>query len=271
MQIHLPQRLNLTTFDGVYDRLHRLSQTEPLQLHMDGLRFAEPAGLLPLACFLRNHVLAGGNLAIQSFPTDVNVCGYLERVNFYALVRHPCPHQPGRRTNNDSFIEITELGAHTLPEPIKAKLYSLFDGRVDVKNAVGESFLTACGELVDNTRHAYNVAIEPQAAAWPPAMILGQYYESPNSLHVTVADCGIGVLRSLEAKDPQDAYKSEKRAIDRALILGMKGFNRSGKGLGLAAIGRFMRRNRGRFSIRSGVCLSIQTNRRVHRKVDSWK
>jgi hypothetical protein len=237
---------------------------------MAGLEFAEPAGLLPLVSVLRNHIRAGGTIAVVSFPSDRDVCGYLERINFYQFIQCPCPHRPGRRTHNDSFIEITEIGAALLAESTKKRIHSLFEGKVDVKNAVGASFLVACGELVQNTRHGYNVAIEPQAVDWPTALILGQYYEESNTLHFTVADSGIGILRSLEAKDPLDSFRDEKSAIERALILGMKG-DAGGKGLGLAAISRFMRQNGGVFSIRSGACLSIQSPRKRCHKAPSWK
>jgi hypothetical protein len=270
MHIHLPQRLHLTDFDSLYRHLHNLAQSEPLHLHMDGLRFAEPAGLLPFVFILRNHIAAGGTILIDSFPANLDVCGYLERVGFYKFANCPCPHRPGRRTQNDTFIEIAEIGAPLLSEAIKDKLYSLIEGKVDVKDAVGNSFLTACGELVQNTRHAYNVAVERQASVWPPALIFAQYYEHPNILHFTVADCGVGIRRSLGAKDPEDTFKNERDAIDRALVLGMRG-DASGKGLGLAAIRRFMHQNGGKFSIRSGECLSILTPHRRHTKVPAWK
>lgn len=270
MLIQLPSHLKLRTFDIPYARLHHLAPNEALHLHMDGLRFAEPAGLLPLVCVLRNHVAAGGALAIESFPADTDVCGYLERMGFYQLCNCTCPHNPSRRRQNDNFIEITEIGETLLTESTKKKLNSLIRGKVDIKDAAGNSFLTACGELVQNTRHAYNLAVEPQAAAWPPALILAQYYEHVNSLHFTVADCGIGIRRSLGAKDPEDTYRNEQAAIDRALVLGMKGDN-TGKGVGLAAIRRFMDQNRGTFSIRSGECLSIRTPDRRHRKAPPWK
>lgn len=271
MRVHLPNRLRLTSFDGLYDQLHHLSPSEELELHMDGLEFAEPSGLLPLVCVLRSHLKAGGVLAIRSFPQDVNVCGYLERINFYKLLNCACPHKPGKRTDNDTFIEITEMGGHTLSTPIGKKLPSLFEGRVNVKEATGASFLAACGELVDNTRHAYNLAIEQQAAEWPLPLILGQYYPDSNTLHVTVADCGIGILRSLGAKDPQQTFDSDKKAIERALILGMKGTGSQGKGMGLAAINRFMKQNGGTFAIRSGKCLFILFPRRRHHKRAHWK
>jgi hypothetical protein len=270
MQLHLPARLNLTTFDGLYARLHRLPPSESLHMHMAGLEFAEPAGLLPLACVLRNHVLAGGTVVVDSFPASANVCGYLERMNFYKLTKCPCPHGHSRRTDSDSFIEITEVGALLLSGATNEKLYSLIEGRLDVKDAVGKSFLVACGELVQNTRHAYNIAIEPQAESWPPPLILAQYYEHSSTVHFTVADCGIGILRSLGAKDPRDVDNGEKEAIDRALVLGMRG-DTSGKGVGLAVIRRFMHQNGGRFAIRSGTCLSLRTPHRRDWTVAPWK
>jgi hypothetical protein len=272
MNIHLPNQLHLRSFDTVFKALQRLSSTDQLDLYMNQLEFAEPAGLLPFVCVLRNHLKSGGSLTIRSFPQNLDICGYLERINFYQLARCSCPHQPGRRKNSDAFIEITEMDGNVLSQSVRAKIHSLIEGRVDLKNAVGESFVSACGELVDNTRHAYNEAITEQAADWPPALILAQYYEHSNTLHVTVADCGVGITRSLGAKDPQDASKGDRQAIDRALILGMKGVNRSGKGLGLAAIKKFMKQNGGVLGIRSGSTFYVQrSHHRRHHNVDTWK
>jgi len=271
MNIQLPKRLHLKSFDALYDRLHRLAANEALHVDMEDLEFAEPAGLLPLVCVLRNHVAAGGAVSIQSLPKSNDVCGYLERVNFYRLLSCGCGHKHGKRTNSDEFIEISEVGSHSLPGSTKTKLHSLFGTRVDVTGEAGDSFLTACAELVDNTRHAYNVAVEPQAVAWPTALILGQYYEQSNTLHVTVCDSGIGIMRSLGAKDPQIGFSSDKEAIDRALVLGMKAASHPGKGVGLAAITRFMSQNGGTLAIRSGLCSSIRTPYRRHKKVPFWK
>jgi hypothetical protein len=44
-----------------------------------------------------------------------------------------------------------------------------------------------------------------------------------------------------------------------------------GKGLGLAAVRRFMSRNGGRFSIRSGECLAVITPHRRIYTVPQWK
>lgn len=69
-------------------------------------------------------------------------------------------------------------------------------------------------------------------------------------------------------------YKTEKHAIDAALLLGMKGpADRSGtgRGLGLAAIRRFMSKNGGRFSIRTGGCLTIITPHKREHNVSPWK
>jgi hypothetical protein len=272
MNIHLPNQLHLRSFDTVFKALQRLSPTDHLDLHMNQLEFAEPAGLLPFVCILRNHLRGGGALTIRSFPQSLDICGYLERIDFYKLARCSCPHQPGKRKSSDTFIEITEMDENSLSGAVRTKIHSLVKGRVELKDAAGDSFVTACAELVDNTRHAYNKAVSEQAADWPPALILAQYYQPSNTLHVTVADCGVGITRSLEAKDPHDASKRDRQAIDLALILGMRGVDRSGSGMGLAVITKFMKQNRGVFAIRSGESLFIQSPpRRHHYNVPPWK
>lgn len=272
MNITVPGKLTLTSFDSVYARLSKLAPTEPLQLDMSSLQFSEPGGLLPLVCVLRNHVRAGGNLVIQSFP-DPDACGYLERMNFYDVLGARCPHSPKRRrSGGDRFIEITEIADPKLSERTKDKLHSLVKGKVEIKGAIGASFLTACGELIENTRHAYNVSVDPLAESWPSALVLAQYYEHSNMLHFAVADSGIGIRRSLGAKDP-NLYPTERHVIQAALVLGLSGAVSPGKGVGLAAIQRFMARNGGRFSIRTGPCLAVITPSSQKRayNVSPWK
>ena len=241
MKLTIPRELTLRTIDAVLRGLNRLGQTDQLDLNLANLRWTEPAGLLPLTSKIRGHISSGGRTVIENFPTT-DTCGHLERMNFYAILGLDCPHQPkARHEPDDRFIKITEIGSHDISNPMKAKLDALVRAHVPVDGHLGDSFLVACSELIQNTKHAYNTVVDSLAIKWPQALVQSQYYDAPRCLHICVADSGLGIKRSIGAKDP-DTYKDDRTAIEAALILGMRGGlgTLPGKGLGLAAIRRFM-------------------------------
>lgn len=272
MRVTVPAKLTLNTFDQVYSQLYGISPMEEIRLDLTPLEWTEPAGLLPLAVRLRNHVLAGGGVVVAGFP-EPNKSSYLERMDFYRIIRVKPPSEPmPRRAAEGRFIEITEIGSRALSKQTKQKLIKLVGGKVGIKDEIGSSFITACGELVENTKHAYNEAVDPQATQWPSALIHAQYYEDARSLHVCVADCGVGIRRSIGAKNP-DWYEDDGEAVDAALVLNMQGRMGKyvGKGMGLSAIRRFMDKDGGRFSIRTGDCLAIRTPYKKTSNVSHWK
>jgi hypothetical protein len=273
MKITISRELTLRNVESLLSSMNRLSSVDQLDVDTRKLVWTEPAGLLPFTSRLKAHILGGGQVAITHFPASVEACGHLERMNFYEILGLSCPHEhPAHPASDHRFIEITGIGFHDFSDKVKGKLDNLVSAHVPVGGRLGASFLTACGELVENTKHAYNIAVDAQASKWPQALIQSQFYEDKNSLHICVADNGIGIKRSIGAKDP-DMYKDDKTAIDAALVLGMRGGigSLSGKGLGLAAIRRFMKANKGAFSIRSGECLAFITPKRRTYKVPAWK
>jgi len=273
MKITISRELTLRSFESLLTSMNRLSPVDQLDVDMGNLIWTEPAGLLPFTTRLKAHILGGGQAAITHFPASVDACGHLERMNFYEILGLTCPHEhPAHPVSDRRFIKITGIGSHDFSDKVKRKLDDLVSAHVPMGGKLGASFLTACGELVENTKHAYNIAVDAQASKWPQALIQSQFYEDKNSLHICVADNGIGIKRSIGAKDP-DTYKDDKTAIDAALVLGMRGGigTLPGKGLGLAAIRRFMKANKGTFSIRSGECLAFITPQRRNYKVPAWK
>jgi K+-sensing histidine kinase KdpD len=105
------------------------------------------------------------------------------------------------------------------------------------------SFIDSSGELVSNTRHAYNLALEPGVKARPRALLQAQFYPQSETVKFCVCDCGIGIKRSMEGVGGK--HPSHLDAIDSALALRNKGDNSDGKGLGLATLQSFVRKNGG--------------------------
>lgn len=272
MKITLSHELTIRNVEAILTSLKRLGVGDRLDVDMRSLVWTEPAGLLPFTSRLKAHIAGGGQVMITHFPNSVDACCHLDLMKFYETLGTPCTHQhPAHPASDHRFIEITEISSPELSNRAKGKLDNLVSAHVSIDGKLSESFLLACGEIVQNTKHAYNPIVDPQAAKRPHALVQSQFYAEKKSLHICVADSGIGIKRSIGAKDP-DTYKDDKTAINAALVLGMRGGlgPLSGKGMGLAAIRRFMDANKGTFSIRSGECLAFITPRWKTHKVPAW-
>ena len=272
MKIKLPEILSLHSVEPLLESINNnLAPNEDIHLDLSIVRRTYPGGLLPLVSILRSHIRGAGRVQIDAYP-QIEQCNYLLGMNFYTGLQQ-CEHaheQPD--PDAERYVGIMEIGTPTLPEPAKVKLTRLVKQNESLRGKIGLSFLTICAEIIQNTKHAYNSIVDPQAAKWPPALFQAQYYRDEGLLHVSVADCGVGLKKSIGAKDP-DLYDTDRVAIGAAIVLGMRGGagKVEGRGMGLAAIKRFMARNGGTFSIRSGECLAILEPRKRYYEAPNWK
>lgn len=272
MKIKLPDILSLRSVEPFLASINsNLARNEDIHLDLSAVRRTYPGGLLPLVSILRSHIRGGSRVQIDAYP-PMEQCSYLSGMNVYSGLQqcnhaHQEPHRDAER-----YVDIIEIGTPTLPEAAKAKLMRLVKQNESLRGNLGLSFLTICAEIIQNTKHAYNLIVDPQAGNWPPALFQAQYYRDEGLLHVCVADCGVGLKRSIGAKDP-DLYDTDRVAIGAAIVLGMRGGagKVEGRGMGLAAIKRFMARNGGTFSIRSGECLAILEPKKRHYETPNWK
>jgi hypothetical protein len=274
MKIKLPNILSLRSVEPFLSSVNNnLAQNEDLHLDLSVVHRTYPGGLLPVVSILRSHIRGGGRVLIDAFP-ETEQCNYLCGMNFYVGLEQ-CNHQHAAPHHDvDRLVGIADIGSPNLSESERVKLARLVKQNVRLSGNTGKSFLTAFGEIIQNTKHAYNAVVDPQSAKWPPALIQAQYYRDEELIYLGVADCGVGLKRSIGAKDPY-LYSTDKAAIKAALVLGMRGGAGpsavEGRGLGLAAIKRFISRNGGSFSIRSGTCLAILAPRQRFYDVPMWK
>jgi len=266
---------------AVFDLL--LRQCEPclsgadakLDIDLSSAEFGTPTGLVPFAALLRLLKSRGVDVNISEYPTNPSTCGYYCRMDFFKQVGVDTPVQTSRNDGAGKFIEITELPHPEITEEVAKKLKRLLQKLpkgVEATEEARSSFIDASGELVSNTRHGYNSDIEADVERKPKALLQAQFYPKNEVVSFCVCDCGIGIKRSMEGAGP-GMHSSHLDAIDAALALRNKGDNSDGKGLGLATLQSFVRRNGGILSIRSGDALKVQHGQRftVTQRLPNWE
>jgi anti-anti-sigma regulatory factor len=245
-----------------------LKQCEPcltgkdkaLALDLSSVEFGSPAGLVSLAALLRLMKGRGVAITVANYPSDPSACNYYCRMNFFRRIGAKTLCHARRADAETRFIEVTELNHPSVTQAVAGKLIGLLQRLpkgVEATEEARKSFIDACGELVSNTRHAHRSADTGQR---PKALLQAQFYPKRELVRFCIADSGIGIRQSMEGKGDVH-HPSHLDAIDAALALRNKGDTSDGKGLGLAALQSFVRKNGGILTIRSGDALKTQRGR----------
>jgi len=252
---------------GLFDSL--LKQCEPclrgedgdLEVDLSGSEWAYPTGLVPFASLLRLLSHRGVHVRIVAYP-DSSICSYYCRANFFKHInaKSPCPDK-GKGLGPDRAVRITELRGHRIGKKTfraLAKLLQWLPKGVGATEVSRKSFIDACGELVSNTRHAYEQRDGQEAIVnHPKGLLQAQFYPTSGRVEVCVCDCGLGVKRSMEGEHHEN-FVSHLEAIDAALAFRNKNPLSDGEGLGLSAVHSYIKKNGGTLRIRSGDGLKIQ-------------
>lgn len=265
---------------GVFDLLLRqcapcfTGRDRVLELDLSGAGFGTPSGLVPFAALVRSLKSRGVAVGIAAYPTNAAVCAYYCRMDFFRRIgeKSPCS-QAIRNDGEGRFIEITELRHAEITEQMARKLRALLQRLPKGVEATEESrtsFIDASGELVSNTRHAYDQSLDPEIKNHPRALVQAQFYPKLELVKFCVCDSGIGIKRSMEGSGTR--HPSHLDALDAALALRNKGDDSDGRGLGLAALQSFIRKNGGIMSIRTGDALKVQRGARfaVTQQLPVW-
>lgn len=252
---------------GLFDSL--LKQCEPclrgddtaLDVDLSGSEWAYPTGLVPLASLLRLLTHRGIAVRIVAYP-DSTICSYYCRTNFFAHIgaNSPCPDS-GKGLGADRAIKITELQEPRVDKGIAkalARLLTKLPKGVEATEVSRNSFIDSCGELVSNTRHAYEERPgQEDITARPKGLLQAQFYPKSGRVELCVCDCGWGIKRSMEGEH-EGTFASHLEAIGAALVFRNKNPLGDGQGLGLSAIHTYIKKNKGILRIRSGDALKIQ-------------
>jgi hypothetical protein len=198
-------------------------------------------------------------VGVVKYP-DTSICSYYCRCNFFDHIGadSPCADK-NKSLGEDRAIKITEL---ELPQIEKESLTALsgllqrLPKGIEATEVSRKSFIDACGEIVSNTRHAYeerNGVIQNG----PRALLQAQFYPKAGRVELCVCDCGLGIKGSMEGEHKQN-FASHLEAVAAALVFRNRNPTGDGKGLGLSAVHTYIKKNGGTLRIRTGDSLKTQ-------------
>jgi hypothetical protein len=267
MRLPLTGQLGSTAFEGllVASQPCIAGTDQTVDLDLSSAEWGSPSGMVPVTGLLRFLSSRGVRINVVAYPADEAVCAYLQRMNFFRWVGAEDQCEGTRRLSGEGrFIEITELHQAEIAADSKKKLMRLLQNLpegAEATDASRLSFIDACGELVANTRHAYDASILRVEEDRPAALLQAQFYPKNGVVEFCICDCGIGVKRSMEGEHAGQ-FPSHLDAIDAALAFRNRNMSGGGAGLGLSALQSYIKRNGGTLRIRSGDALKMQRGSR---------
>lgn len=266
MRLPITGTLNAALFDNILRECQPCIQGRDRKLDLDlsSAEWGYPSGLVPVANLLKTLSMQGTRIEVVGYP-ESSVCSYYCRMDFFRRIglRSPC-RTAAKSTGEGRFVEITELRDAQIKQETSAKLSNLLQRlpkSVTATETSRRSFIDACGELVSNTRHAYDARIDGDIATRPRALMQAQFYPKRGTVEFCVCDCGVGIKRSMEGEHAVK-YRSHSESIQAALAYRNKAPQGDGAGLGLAALESYIKRNGGTLRVRSGDSLQVQRGRR---------
>ncbi len=263
MRLAVTGTLNSALFDSLLTQCAPCVERKDTQLELDlsSADWAYPSGLVPFASLVRVLSRQGVHVAVVKYPQS-SICSYYCRCNFFEHigVDSPCEDK-NESLGEDRAIKITELEQHKIDKESLTALSRLLQRlpkKVEATEVSRKSFIDACGEIVSNTRHAYEEREgEDDVADRPKALLQAQFYPRAGRVELCVCDCGWGIKRSMEGEH-HESYVSHREAVDAALVFRNRNPIGDGEGLGLSAVHTYIKKNGGILRIRTGDALKTQ-------------
>jgi len=238
--IVLPSELN---FDGV-EQLLREWPEEP-----DGLvvqpaprQWVEPEGLVALACLIRRHAKRADSRIEVDWSACPDRVGYWERMGFFTVLRLASPGLTGPLgAIRGRFSELLLVSSPEDVDDVAETVLSAIDLECEVHKI--------CQHIVTE---ALNNVVQHSGTA---GFCLAQYYDQRETVKLCIGDWGVGFLGTLSGRGARD----DRQAIELALEVGVTGSlprlqqrEMRNRGVGLTAIERLVKANRGTVQIWSG-------------------
>lgn len=223
--------------------------------------FIDPYGMVGLL-ELGEISLSQGVQKKLILPLTEDVLKYLERMNFfqfakkYFILGSFIPHiveKYSRSSDSDVLLEITSIeksdDIHFIVGRVRDRAHAILATQLHYDENAINGFIVALSEVCQNI-------IEHSGKK---GLVGIQKYHfqklNKNIVKIAVMDIGRGFRKSLSERFP---LKNDLNAIERGLLHGASRFADKGRGHGLSAVRRFVKRWDGKLSIRSGTAkLSI--------------
>ena len=188
-------------------------------------------------------------------PESDNVIRYLERMDFFKYAGRYYHLEPGkqdlpdkflRSSHSDVLLEITPIeksdDIHFIVGRVKKRAHIILERHLHYDERAINGFIVALSEVCQNIiEHSENTGF----------VGIQKYHfqkRDMNVVKIAVMDLGIGFRESLSERIP---VKSDLDAIEQALLHGVSRHQDEGRGHGLKAVRRFVRKWNGKISIRS--------------------
>jgi anti-sigma regulatory factor (Ser/Thr protein kinase) len=248
-RLEVPQFVTMAVVHNLVDRAQPILQAGgprfgKFTVDASGLAHISPVGLTALTSivlFARHHNLYRRGVLI--YPRKTHVRTYLSRMNFTRLlgVRRPAneAHRAPRRAR---FRELVQVETSEDCPRVTNQLRSVLVKTGEVSDVVLNNAVHCLLELLENVVHHADSPTKGVACA--------QSYK--NHVEVAIADCGIGIRRSL-AKNPahRGRVDSDEAAVRLALQKGITSTPDRNSGEGLFFVAELMLRA-GRIKVCSG-------------------
>ncbi len=231
------------------------------QIDLCDVSFIDPYGMLGLLEIGELCMLEDIKKTII-LPRSVEVCAYLERMDFFSHARRyflfDQPHHtplPGKNRNQESdvLLEITPIersnDIHSIVGTVRDRAQAILSNHLHYDERAINNFIVALSEVCQNIiEHSENRGFVGIQKYRFTSM-------NKNVVRIAVMDVGIGFRKSLSVRFK---LRGDLDAIEKALLHGASRYEDEGRGHGLASVRRFVDQWHGKLSIRSGTArLSI--------------
>lgn len=236
------------------------SQESPI-IDLCTITFIDPYGMVGLL-ELGELFTSKGIRKTISLPKSEEVLKYLERMDFFQFAGRYFilePLKPRisekylRSSYSDVLLEITPIeksdDIHFIVGKVKERSHAILTKHLNYDEHAINNFIVAlsevCQNIIEHSEYKGFVGIQKY------------HFQNLNKnvVKIAVMDIGIGFRKSLSERF---AFKNDLEAIEKGLLHGASRFADKGRGHGLSAVRRFVKKWNGKISIRSGTAkLSI--------------
>lgn len=232
--------------------LPRVSKYDFVDLR--NLSFIDPYGMVGILEAGRLYHSRGMG-KILLLPQSENVLRYLERMDFFKYAEQYYHLEPGkpdlpdkffRSSQSDVLLEITPIensdDIHFIVGRVKKRAQTILAKHLHYDENAINGFIVALSEVCQNIiEHSKNTGF----------VGIQKYHfqkHDMNVVKIAVMDLGIGFRESLSERIPE---ANDIDALEKALLHGVSRHRDEGRGHGLKAVRRFVKKWNGKISIRS--------------------
>lgn len=225
-------------------------------LDLQDVKFIDPYGMVGILEAGR-YLLSGGDRKTLILPRSADVLRYLERMDFFKYADSFFYLEPGkpdlpekylRSSYSDVLLEITPIeksdDIHFIVGKVKKRAHKILERHLHYNDRAINGFIVALSEVCQNIiEHSENTGF----------VGIQKYHFQKKDLNVVkiaVMDLGIGFRESLSERVP---VSDDSEALEKAFLRGVSRHSDEGRGQGLAAVRKFVRKWDGKISIRSGT------------------